>query len=509
MPQRIQAPDGSIVEFPDGMPDDQIASVMRREYGGKDERPASQGLGFIKGAMKPLDNAAMALEAGAQSIGIPTDKLNNIFGMPSAAEATDQRARAIAEDPNRPGMVGEIAGNIVGTIPAMAATRNPFIAGGLQGAALTDERNPFGVAKDAAIGAGLNWAGGKVMDAAGDLIKPVIDPAVRRLNQAGVRMTPGMIKGGKAMAREDKLMSRPIVGDAIAAGRGKTMQTFNTASVDEALKPLGKKVPSAIRPGNDAIDYAKGEISRAYDTVIPNLQVQINGQQFAKKVAPVAQNLKPAQQKHLRQIVSNELGAGKLAGQELKRAQGEIRRLSGKFRRSQDANDQLLGEALGAVDDELTGAMIAQNPKFAPQLQKVNEAYRGYRVVADAAGRADDGLFSTGQLKQAVRKGDFSKSKDATARGQAFMQGFSNDARKVIPSKTPDSGTAGRMQAQNLFANLGGGVDALKYRADDAFQQFRLAPRPAGARKAARTVRRLKGPAGAAAVAATSQNARD
>lgn len=506
MPQRIQAPDGSIVEFPDGMSDDQIVSVMRREYGGKDARPASQGLGFARGVTRPLDNAAMALESGAKAIGVPTDRINNIFGMPSAAQAADQRQRAFDEAPERPALAGEVAGGIVGTIPLMRVSKNPFVQGGLQGAAMTDSRDAKGVAMDAAGGAVLNWAGGKAVDAVADAIKPVIDPAVRRLKEAGVRLTPGMVRGGKAMAREDKLVSRPVVGDAVVAGRQATQRTFNTAAVNEVLKPLGKKVPSAVRPGNDAVAYAKDEISRAYDTVIPNLSVRISGQQFAQNIMPAAQSLGTAQRKRLQQIVSAQLGNGQLQGQALKKAQGEIRRLAGTFRRSQSADDQLLGQALGAVDDELTSAMIAQNPRWAPELQKVNEAYRNYRIVADAASRADDGLIGTGQLKQAARRGDFSKSKDATARGQGPMSQFVGDARQVIPSRTPDSGTAGRMQAANLFAQIGGAAPRLAYGMDDVYQQFRLAPRPQSADRAARVVRRLKGPVSAGAVALPYQS---
>jgi hypothetical protein len=272
------------------------------------------------------------------------------------------------------------------------------------------------------------------------------------------------------------------------------------------LAPLGVKVPSAVKPGHDAIDFAKGEIGRAYDMVIPNLKVQIDGQAFAQSIMPVAQNLKGGQQRQLQQIVSNELGSGQLAGDALKRAQGNIRRLAGKFRRAPDANDQLLGEALSAVDDELTGAMMAQNPQWAPQLQKVNEAYRGYRIVADAAGRADDGIFTTGQLKQSVRRGDFSKSKDASGRGASFMQDFSNDARSVIPAVSPNpSGTAAHMQSINPFAYGRGALDAVGYNADNLYQAFRLAPRGPAAKRTAQAVRRLKGPVSAGAVAAGSQ----
>lgn len=500
MPQRIQAPDGSIVEFPDGMTDEQIAGVMRQEFGGKDTRETSQTLGILKGVLPVAKKVAGYSPANI----FPGFHEKNEAALPRLEKRVAER-----ELTQKPGAVGQIGGSLMATAPVMMATRNPFIAGAGQGALLSEADSPAGQALDAGSGAILNWAGGKAVNLFADAIKPIVAPAVKRLHEAGVRLTPGMVKGEKAMVREDKMMSRPVVGDTIAAGRQATQATFNTAAVNRALQPLGKKVPTVVKPGNDSIAYAKDEITRAYDLVIPNLSVRINGPQFAQAVYPAAQNLRAAQQKQLQQIISNELGAGQLQGQTLKAAQANIRRLAGKFRRSQDANDQMLGEALGTVDDELTSAMLAQNPKWAPQLQKVNEAYRGYRIVADAAGRADDGLFSTGQLRDATRRGDFSKAKDATARGQAFMQDFSQDARAVIPARSPNpSGTASHMQAANLFANLGGAKDRFVYGLDDAYQQFRLAPRPAGASRVADEVRRLRAPAGAAAIAAAQETRR-
>lgn len=497
MPQRIQAPDGSIVEFPDGMNDEQMSAVMSREYAPK---KTSQGLGFMQGVTKafdgiPDDPVTMGLDALGRAVGLDPSR-GRRENRQNLQRYYDKR-----EQTQRPGTVGRIAGEIVGTLPVAAVVRNPFAAGAVSSGMLSDAKDAGGLARDMVVGGALGWAGGKVADKAADLLKPAVSPAVKRLSAAGVQMTPGMVKGGKAMVREDRAMSRPIVGDAIAAGRQRAGETFNVASVNEALKPLGKQVPKNVQAGHDAIAFAKTQVDAAYNRVVPNLAVRLDGQKFAQAIAPAAQNLPKAQQAQLKQIVSANLKTGQLAGQPLKAAQGEIRRLASTYRRSQVAAEQELGRALGAVDDELTAAMMAQNPKWAPELQKANAAYRGYRIVADAASRADDGVINTGQLKQAVRRGDFSKSKDATARGEAFMQRFSNDARKVLPSKTPDSGTAGRLQAGNIFANVKGAADRVGYAMDDAMQQFRLAPRPKAAVKAGRVVRRLKPAAGGAAPA--------
>ena len=39
----IEAPDGSIVEFPDGTPDAEIAGAMRRKFGGPEPTTAPAG----------------------------------------------------------------------------------------------------------------------------------------------------------------------------------------------------------------------------------------------------------------------------------------------------------------------------------------------------------------------------------------------------------------------------------------------------------------------------------
>ena len=471
-----------------GDSDQNASAPSRAKYRGL----SSEGLGFMKG------------------VGQVAANINRVDPLNPNREATDTYETGMndyfakREETEKPGMVGEVAGGIVASLPAMFVTRNPFIGGALQGDMMTDKRDLGGVAMDVGTGAALNWFGGKAVDAVADVIKPVIDPAVQRLKDAGVRMTPGMIKGRKAMIAEDKAMSRPGVGDAIRRGREATQATFNTAGVNKALAPLGIKVPSIVKPGEDSIDFAKTEISRAYDLVIPKLNLSLDPQSFAAKVGPKVSILEGPQQQQFQNLVNRLLvQTKKVNGQGIKDAQGELRRLASAYSRSQVVAERELGRALHEADDELTAQLIAQNPKYADDLQKVNTAYRGYKIMSDAASRADDGLINTGQLRQAVRRGDRSKDKDATARGVAFFQDFSKDARAVIPAQTPNSGTADRQMSANLFARLGGQLERGAFALDDIYQQSRFIPRPRIAQPAADVVRRLRAPAGAAAIAGT------
>jgi hypothetical protein len=146
--------------------------------------------------------------------------------------------------------------------------------------------------------------------------------------------------------------------------------------------------------------------------------------------------------------------------------------------------------------------MVAQNPTAAPALRAANKSYRGERIVTDAASRADGGVITTGQLKQAVRRADPSKGKTQTARGSAFMQPFSQDARAVIPAKTPDSGTAGRLLDAKLIPRLRGSVDAAGERANQALTSYALSPQGAWMLPLATSIiPKLQRPAGAAGAA--------
>jgi hypothetical protein len=69
----------------------------------------------------------------------------------------------------------------------------------------------------------------------------------------------------------------------------------------------------------------------------------------------------------------------------------------------------------------------------------------------------NEGIFTAAQLQNAVKAGDKSVGKGAFATGNALMQDLSGAGQRVLGSKYPDSGTAGR----GLLALLApGGVAA-------------------------------------------------
>lgn len=489
----IQTPDGREVDIEAA----DEATAVRGAQEWAQSNPVEKRDSMMLGVLKGMQPAAEKL--------LPYSPANLIPGFRKANEGATERLKgriAEREQTEKPNLFGQVAGGLAATgwIPGgPIKSLAPIIQGGAQGYLLSEADTPEGQAVDTVKGAALNHFGGKVMDALGEGIAPVVDPTLRRLEEYGLKFTPGMRKGEKGLIKEERMARRPIVGDAIHEGREAAKRSISTATANKVLEPLGVRVPSVVRPGGPTVDYAKGEIGRAYDMVIPHLKVDIDGPKFAEGVYSRVRNLPEPQQKRLIELMNAELGQGKLAGQQLKDAQGELRRWANSYGRSDDPDVRALGEALHEVDDELTGVMLAQNPDWAPQLAKVNEAYRGYRVMNDASGRAEGQVFTPTQLRQATRRGDSTKSKDASGRGEAFMQDFAGDLEATVPRGVPRPNST-----VNPFEFARGALDAVGYNADNVYQAFRYAPRGSTAKRVGATTKRLARPAGAAAAAAGS-----
>ena len=148
-----------------------------------------------------------------------------------------------------------------------------------------------------------------------------------------------------------------------------------------------------------------------------------------------------------------------LQGEKFKRADSELGRLATKWGKSLDPDQRDLGNFLRDMQAELRDAVARTNPKEAPELQKINSAFAAYlRSERAAAASRNEGVFTPDQLLSAVKAMDGGLRGRKAAQGKALMQDLANDARAVIPSTVPDSGTAGRAAQMALAASLGAGA---------------------------------------------------
>lgn len=509
MPQRVRAPDGSIAVFPDDMSDDDIARVMRREYGGPKasknlfDEVAGFGANFNRGGAVGDELAAgfgvaTGLLTGRHRFGAdkPGNVVANNLGMLRDAyksELAGQRAREKDFDTDRPRAAALARGTGMAATAVVPGgqTTNLFASGsravnavrgataaGLTGAAYsaadagTLQERAGAAARTARdpLTLGLGAAGGAVAPARARTPKRRVAPEVERLRAEGVKLTPGQAVGGLAKVAEDAATSAPILGPAIQEARTEGLQTFNRAVVNRSLKPLGKQLPPEIQTGTDAVRYAGDELSSAYKRVLPEGKVVADQRMAAelRKLAPITQTMSREATENLQGIIAKRVTEateqGALSGQRFKAVEQGLDYDIARYAKSGDPDHQATAEALKLVKAALQDAAMRQNPQFAKAKAAIDRGWAELVRIENAAGKAgaEGGVFTPAQYDAAVRGGDTRVRRRGYARGEALGQDIATDARKVLPSKVPDSGTGTRAAlVGGTMHALGAGVGAL------------------------------------------------
>jgi hypothetical protein len=388
--------------------------------------------------------------------------MHDVFGVGPEPQMAPEYGAQIAhklgvEDakPGYAGAIGEALGNPgsyfgPGGLPAKAIMA---AASGAGSEAAGQATEGTGLETPARIAGGL--LGGPL---AARAMKPQLAAPQQMLADRGItQMTPGQLTGGLLKDAEDKLSSLPILGHFIQNARGRSIEGFNRAVADQALEPIGQSLERRTAAGHDTITEVHDKLSNAYDHVVPYLQLTPDRQWFQDLRAVYDRNVQMLPQDHQQQfqrIITQEFGRpGPLTGEQVKVIESNLNRLAGRYGGSTDANQQLLGEALGSTVAALRTNMERMNPAFAQELQRINQGYAIYARMRTAATnrRGSEGVFTPGDLLTAIKRGDRSVQKGSFARGDALMQDFAEAGQRVLPSKVPDSGTAGR----SLFSAAG------------------------------------------------------
>lgn len=355
-------------------------------------------------------------------------------------------------------------------------------------------------------------------EAIGRLLKPALSPEAKLLQDAGVNLTWGQKSGGWAKSVEDRLTSVPIVGDIIKNAQGRSIEDLNATVANRALDPIGEALPKGVS-GRDAVSYVKQKLGDAYNSLLPKLSGDLNDPQFAQELGnlkSMAQSGLPAQEQNtFSSIISRELEGraapnGKISGQSLKEAETAIGQKIKDFSASTDGYQRQLLGALKETQNSLRGMIERQNPGYAGELQKINEGYANYARLRTAAGYqgATDGVFTPAQLSAAVRAQDKTVGHGGFATGNAYMQDLSDAAKKVLPSKYPDSGTAGRYLMAAMLGKegvagipmaIGAGIPAAALYSKSASKMAEaLAARPESFGPIAQGVKKFSNPAAVA-----------
>lgn len=345
-----------------------------------------------------------------------------------------------------------VAGQTAATIPMSVMGMSPIASGAAFGAMQPASEDNFW--KEKAEQVGWSALGAKAGEAAGSLAAKVLAPTGNALKdaliKAGVTLTPGQMAGPLAKRAEEAAKSIPIVGSMIRSGEARALDSFNAATVDKALEPIGVKTGETT--GRTAIAAGRRMLSDAYDDVLKQIPSFRADQGFLDDITnlrTMATEFPPAQTAQFENILENRVikrlaPNGAMDGQTMKGVESELTNLAKGYKGSADAAQRQLGHAIDEVNDAMRGALTRQYPSLAPALSKINSAYAMFKRVEDAASRSAIGesRFTPGQLLQAVKVGKANKA--AFARGDALLQDWAEGAQKVMGNKLPDSGTPER-----------------------------------------------------------------
>lgn len=324
-------------------------------------------------------------------------------------------------------------------------------------------------AQQVGLNAALGGVATPVTSAIGGALSGAQGAAQQALAKAGVTMTPGQILGGAWKATEDKLTSIPVLGDLIKNSQQRAVQSFNNATYNQVLAPLGKTYSGPI--GSEGVAAVQKTIGDAYDSALSKMTFNAQDPGFQAdlgRVAQMAQALPDSQRQQFLNIVQNQIvdklsPQGSMTGETLQGVQSELGRIARGYSGDASFDTRQLGAAVGAVKNAVDSSLPRYNaPEAVQGLQAANSAYANFvRLRAAAASQGamnNGGVFTAAQLNNAVRSADKSVGKGATATGNALMQDFSGAGQSVLGNTYPDSGTAGR----GMLATLGGlGVAAL------------------------------------------------
>jgi hypothetical protein len=442
------------------------------------------GAAIGAGAMGLTELAVPLYNKLADHMGLPksytpqeaTDKLLDWIGVKRPTTTAERITEAAAG-----GAAG--AGGMAKGAAKLAETMGPGIAKGVteqlgaraggqavagaSGGAAQQGAKEEGLSKSAQIAAGV--AGSLVPSAAGNVagkaLAPQLSGDVKKLLDAGVKLTPGQMGEKGYKTTEEKLRSVPVMGTGIADAEKKALTSWNMATANKALEPVGIKLPDNLDP-HQMIAEGQKQLSAKYDQLLPNLTFTKDAQfhtDLQNLIADAGKNLPPDKAARFDQLIHFRIdsrvgaNANHLTGEQLKQVQSELNSDAAKYTKSLDPADQHLGQMLTDASDALKDAVERQNPNFAPELKKIDQAYAMWvRVENAAANRSgSEGVFTPNDLLSAIKKSDSSTRKRQFAAGDSLLQDWAETGHKVIGSKVPDSGTAGRIELKHA---IGGAV---------------------------------------------------
>jgi len=468
-----------VVEFPDGMSDEQIAQAIS----GSMPQAKAPSSGFLMGLKDPITAGAQMLPralAGITSLGGTTpNPVSQYFSeeakrLDEMAKAEEQAYQAQREQAGESGFdMARLGGNILNPASLVPAARVAQLARArgvstvgqaAAGGAVSGAMQPavgegtFGEQKteQVALGAVTGPIGEKVVAGAGRVLNPLVSKAEQTMRDLGITPTTGQTLGGQFKTIEEFSQNLPLIGSSIENARQRVLFDFNKGVINKALQKVNDKLPADV-VGRDAIAYASDEVSKKYDDVLSKMSFDLD---FAttsnilgalSKAKSLDSNQRTQITETLNDIVFGKFAGQKIDGQTYKGIESDLRKKASNYANSSTASEREIGEALTDVLGAIKKELYFQNPKQTSKLRRIDSAYGDLSVINVAAANsgADNGVFTPKQFNTAVRQQDQTRRKTSFAKGRAKGQEVSDAAVQVL-GDTARSTLEGRIAASTV-----------------------------------------------------------
>ena len=306
--------------------------------------------------------------------------------------------------------------------------------------------------------AGTSAAIGAVVNPAIQSIAPRITEGANELIKKGVPLTAGQATKGSGLIgtmldRAEQSAAGTVfgIGDSIKGALQRSQTGFNRAVANDALQPIGVKVPKNLE-GREIIAFGDKVFKTNYKKVLDKTKIN-NISNLTKEINTIVQgssaDLKPKIAAKVQDIVLKKTSDGKLSGQGIKGIQEKLRTTIDRFKTG-SPDDREIADVLSNVRSVFVKEIIDQNPVQGKKLLDLDKAYGNFRVVAQASVRSKTkgGSFTPGDILQESAKG---KGKRSFETGTARMQRMGELGQNIIGSSVPDSGTASRLITGSLL----------------------------------------------------------
>lgn len=378
---------------------------------------------------------------------------------------------------------------------------HPLIAGGGRIAGNAAATAPMAMLGGGGVPSAAGMIGrGAAMGAAGAMMSPVTqgDYWSEKAKQVGTGSLAGaaLPAAGNALARnlpspQNIAKAFPWVRDFFTGAEERTPAGFNRTVARQVLDPIGGTVDRSLS-GHKLNSAIEDQIGNAYAKVLPNLSLSREG--VARAISPELREfigeLDPLEGKQFETFVTNKLinkfpESGIMPGEVYKKVQSDFSSRAASFLGTQKGD---LGKALLHTIGELNDVLAEENPQFAGDLRRVNESFKMWARMREAAGQpTGHGKFMPSDLLQAIKNQDQTSGNAAFAKGDAVLQGFAEAADKAM------AGRAGSpMDLLHLFSRHGLPMEVARSVAQPAGRAMKAASGPAAGAIGQAAARRAK-----------------